>query len=41
MKEKGFTLIKTRNRQYPAETITDTDYTDNSTSGKRESEWAM
>ena len=28
MKENGFTLKKARNRQYPAETMTDTDYAD-------------
>ena len=28
MKENGFTLEKTRSRRYPAQTITDVDYTD-------------
>ena len=28
MKENGFTLEKTRSRQYPAQTIADADYTD-------------
>ena len=28
MKENGFTLEKTRSRQYPAQTIMDTDYVD-------------
>ena len=28
IKENGFTLKKTRSRQYPAETMTDADYTD-------------
>ena len=28
MKENGFTLTKARNRQFPAQTITDTGYTD-------------
>ena len=28
MKENGFRLKKTRNRRYPAETITDADYAD-------------
>ena len=31
MKENGFTLKKAKSRQYLAETITDTDYTDDLT----------
>ena len=34
MKENGFTLTKERSRRYPAQTITDMDYADDSVSGK-------
>ena len=34
MKENGFTLKKSRSRQYPAETISDADFTNDSASGK-------
>ena len=29
MKENSFTLVKERSRRYPAQTITDVDYTNN------------
>ena len=34
MKENGFTLAKAISRQYPAQTIKDMDYTDDSTLDK-------
>ena len=34
MKGKGFKLVKERSRRYPAQTITVTDYADDSASGK-------
>ena len=34
MKDNGFKLTKERRRRYPAQTITDEDYADDSASGK-------